>query len=102
MRRFRFLTVSLFLTVGLFLSCTDGTGPPSFEAARRQLGWEGLHLGVGADGTTVDVEDNYIYESIMNPNAKVRQGYGKNMPTYKGDLSDDEVTAIIEYIKSLK
>jgi len=33
MRRFRVASLSLLLTLGLFLSCTDGEGPVSFQAA---------------------------------------------------------------------
>ncbi len=54
------------------------------------------------DGSTVEVDDNYIRESIMDPQAKVREGYQPVMPTFKGILSDDEITYLIEYIKTLK
>lgn len=48
------------------------------------------------------VDENYIRESILEPQAKIVAGYSPAMPTYKGQLSDGEITAIIEYIKSLK
>jgi cytochrome c oxidase subunit 2 len=48
------------------------------------------------------VDDNYIRESILEPMAKIRQGYQGVMPTYKGRLKDEEITALIEYIKTLK
>jgi cytochrome c oxidase subunit 2 len=54
------------------------------------------------DGSTVAVDDNYIRESIMDPQAKVREGYQPVMPTFKGLLSDEEITYIIEYIKTLE
>lgn len=51
----------------------------------------------------VQVDDNYIRESIVNPNAKVVEGYPSGlMPTYKGLLKDREINALIEYIKTLK
>lgn len=50
----------------------------------------------------VPVDDNYIRESILEPMTKVREGFQGVMPTYKGRLKDKEITAIIEYIKSLK
>lgn len=56
---------------------------------------------VMADGETVLVEDNYIRESIEYPQRKIRQGYGREMPSFKGLLKDREITAIIEYIKHL-
>lgn len=55
-----------------------------------------------ADGSTVTVDENYIRESILNPNAKIVQGYGQVMPSYQGQLNDEQINAIIEYIKTLK
>ena len=48
------------------------------------------------------VDDNYIRESILEPQAKIVAGYQPVMSTYKGLLSDEEITALIEYMKSLK
>lgn len=53
-------------------------------------------------GDTITVDDNYIRESILEPQAKARAGYRKVMPTYQGQLKDEEISAIIEYIKTLK
>jgi cytochrome c oxidase subunit II len=53
-------------------------------------------------GENVTVDENYIRESIMEPMAKIRAGYKPVMPTYKGQLKDEEIAAIIAYIKSLK
>lgn len=52
-------------------------------------------------GEMVTADENYIRESILEPNAKVVAGYEAVMPTYQGRLSDPEISAIIEYIKSL-
>jgi cytochrome c oxidase subunit 2 len=54
-----------------------------------------------ADGTTVTVDENYIRESLLEPSAKVVKGFPPVMPTYKGTLRDDDITAIIAYIKTL-
>ncbi len=54
-------------------------------------------------GGDVKVDEDYIRESILNPNAKVVSGYPKGvMPAYAGQLSDDDIKAIIEFIKTLK
>lgn len=53
-------------------------------------------------GDTITVDANYIRESILEPQAKARAGYRKVMPTYQGQLKDEEISAIIEYIKTLK
>lgn len=54
-----------------------------------------------ASGETVAVDENYIRESILNPQAKIAAGYGPVMPSYQGQLSDDQISAIIEYIKTI-
>ncbi len=53
------------------------------------------------DGSTVIADEDYIRESIINPQAKVVKGYNPVMPTYAGRLKDKEIGYIIEYIKSL-
>lgn len=54
-----------------------------------------------ADGSQVSVDENYIRESILEPQAKVRAGYKPVMPTYQGQLKNEEIAALISYIKSL-
>ena len=55
-----------------------------------------------ADGTTVTVDENYLRESILQPGAQIVEGYDNVMPPYQGQLSDEQINAIIEYIKTLK
>ncbi len=55
-----------------------------------------------ADGKQVKVDDNYLRESLMQPNEKVVKGYQPVMPTYSGRLKEKQTNAIIDYIKSLK
>jgi cytochrome c oxidase subunit II len=54
-----------------------------------------------ADGTTIKVDENYLRESILQPLAKVRAGYKPVMPTYQGQLKNEEIDALIAFIKSL-
>lgn len=54
------------------------------------------------DGKTIVVDENYIRESILEPQAKIRAGYRPVMPTYRGQLKDEGISALIQYIKSLK
>jgi cytochrome c oxidase subunit 2 len=54
-----------------------------------------------ADGRTVQVDDSYLRESIVDPTAKVTAGYQPLMPTYQGQLSEEQLLRLIEYIKSL-
>ncbi|MDP7061426.1 MAG: cytochrome c oxidase subunit II [Planctomycetota bacterium] len=54
------------------------------------------------DGTKVAVDDNYIRESLLDPQAKVVEGYANvPMTSFAGQLDDDEISAIIAYLKSL-
>lgn len=54
------------------------------------------------NGKTVTADENYIRESILNPNAKIAAGFGPMMPSFQGQLNDDQIDAIIEYIKEQK
>lgn len=48
-------------------------------------------------------DEAYVRESILNPNAKIVKGFNPNvMPSFQGQLSEIELTALIEYIKGLK
>jgi len=55
------------------------------------------------DGSTVHVDENYVRESILKPNAKIVAGYANvQMPPFAGSFTDDQLEAVIAYIKSLK
>jgi len=55
-----------------------------------------------ADGSTYKADENYIKESILYPQAKAVQGYPPmGMPSYQGQLSDDDIHGIIEFIKTI-
>ena len=55
------------------------------------------------EGGNVTIDENYIRESIVNPNAKIVLGFPRNvMPVFAGQLSDPEIMGVIEFIKSLK
>jgi len=51
---------------------------------------------------TVTVDDEYIKRAIIDPNSEIVKGYPKGlMQSYKDALSDDDLSKIIEYMKSL-
>ena len=54
-----------------------------------------------ASGETVVADNAYIRESILNPTAKIVQGFAPIMPTFQGQVSEEQLLALIEYIKSL-
>jgi cytochrome c oxidase subunit II len=76
---------------------TDGTARigPSFK------GSFGTSQAL-TDGSSVEIEENYCRESILEPLKRVRAGFRPVMPSYKGQLKDPEIDAIIAYIKSLR
>jgi cytochrome c oxidase subunit 2 len=56
-----------------------------------------------ADGKikTVTADEDYIRESITYPDAKIVTGYAPLMPSYRNQLSEEQLFDLIEYIKSL-
>ena len=53
------------------------------------------------DGRTVIADENYVRESILEPAAKIVKGFKPVMPTFQGQLSDEQLNALVEYVKSL-
>jgi cytochrome c oxidase subunit 2 len=54
-------------------------------------------------GGTVLVDENYIRESLMNPNAKLVAGFpGGGMTPFAGQLSEEEIMGVIEFLKTVK
>jgi cytochrome c oxidase subunit 2 len=56
-----------------------------------------------ASGETVKFDENYVRESVLAPQSKARKGYetAAQMPSYQGRLKDDEISALIAFLKSL-
>ncbi len=74
----------------------DGTekagGGPSFKGSwgtQREL----------QDGTTVLMDENYIRESLLQPAAKIHKGFEPRMPTFQGQINDDDIRRVIAFIK---
>jgi len=55
-----------------------------------------------ADGSTLVADDNYIRESILQPNAKIVAGYVPVMPSFQGLVTEEQIVDLTAYIKSLK
>lgn len=57
----------------------------------------------GKEKREIKVDDAYIRRSIYNPNDDVVEGYSKGlMLSYQGQLSEDDVKLIIEYLKTIQ
>ena len=98
------------------------TPVPNGETLAREQGCLGCHTTDGReligptwkglfgkeekldDGTTVTVDDAYLRESILDPNAKIVATFvGDLMPgNFRDRLSDQQIEAIIEYIKTVR
>ncbi len=53
------------------------------------------------DGSVVTIDENYLRQSIIEPNTQVAAGFPAIMPSYAGSLDDRQIDAIIEYLKTL-
>jgi cytochrome c oxidase subunit 2 len=57
----------------------------------------------GGNEREITVDDAYIKKSIYEPNADVVKGFNKGlMQPYVGQLSEGDISQIIEYLKTLK
>jgi len=54
-----------------------------------------------SDNRVIIADDNYIRESILQPNAKIVSGFQPIMPTFQGVVSEEGLIQITEYIKHL-
>ena len=79
------------------ITCHGQRGPGLLDVynTRRTVVENGREQQVVAD-------ENYIRESILNPSTKIVRGFQPLMPTYAGQLSEEQVMDLIAYIKSLK
>jgi cytochrome c oxidase subunit 2 len=55
-----------------------------------------------ADGSQAVADEAYIRESILSPTAKVTAGFQPVMPTFQGLVTEEQLIALVEYVKSLK
>jgi cytochrome c oxidase subunit 2 len=103
-----------------WLSGTTGEEPPAVagEALFKQRGCVACHAlqsGVMGpslrglfgsrvrlqSGQTVIADESYIRESILNPKAKIVAGFQPIMPTFQGQIGEEQLHQLIAYIKSL-
>jgi len=52
-------------------------------------------------GQTVTVNDEYIRNSILNPTSQIAEGFQPIMPTFKGQVTEEQLISLVAYIKSL-
>ncbi|MEM9290910.1 MAG: cytochrome c oxidase subunit II [Acidobacteriota bacterium] len=54
-----------------------------------------------ADGSKIKRSDTYLREAILNPGAKIVAGFDALMPPYQGQLSEEQLLTLIQYIKTI-
>lgn len=57
--------------------------------------------GALEDGASYTADENYLYESIMEPQKKIVKGFAPLMPSFQGQLEEKQVNALITFIRSL-
>jgi cytochrome c oxidase subunit 2 len=115
-----FLIILLFGLLGLLVACGGADVSPATgqnlavlkgcvschsvdDTTKIAPPWQGLYgkqIELN-DGSFVTVDDNYLIESIKDPNAKIVKGFTRGaMPLIS--LTDEEISALVAYIKSVK
>jgi cytochrome c oxidase subunit 2 len=81
------------------LGCSGCHEPSSTIHAPDLRGLYGrtVHL---SDGTSVIADENYIRDSILEPHKQVAAGFEPVMPSFHGQVSEDQVIALIAFIQS--
>src|SRR6185295_6025654 len=64
------------------------------------LGVYGSNVAL-SNGPAVRADEGYLRESIMNPQAKIVTGFGPIMPSFQGQLSEEQLLQLVAYVKSL-
>jgi mono/diheme cytochrome c family protein len=84
----------------LCVSCHDVDGPRRTEAFGLPVrGLWGTHVAQ-TDGRTLLVDEQFIRESILEPHAMITSGCVPVMPRFKGQLSDQELKAMVLLYRS--
>src|SRR6202048_2754536 len=87
----------------LFASMGCNAGHSGSAAARGPslAGVYGSKLQL-TNGSQVLVNDAYLRDSILNPSQHITAGYAPIMPTYQGQISEDGLIDLVEYIKAIQ
>ncbi|CAH2600596.1 Cytochrome c oxidase polypeptide II [Rhodovastum atsumiense] len=54
-----------------------------------------------SDGSVVVADDRYIHDSILYPGAQVAAGYAPLMPSFAGQIIEEDLVKLVAYIRSL-
>jgi cytochrome c oxidase subunit II len=82
------------------LACHSTDGTPLIGPT-----WQGVYMHEVPleDGTTVIADEAYLYESIVDPGAKIVLGFANIMPAnIAEDMTEEQIAEVIEFIKTLE
>jgi cytochrome c oxidase subunit II len=82
------------------LGCSGCHGAQATVHAPRLEGLFGRPVQLH-DGRTVLADERFIRDAVLLPTQDVPAGYEANMPSYRGQIGEEELLEIIEYVKSL-
>ena len=82
------------------LRCDTCHGAEGGGRAPSLEGLFGSRVALEGGGQTV-ADEGYIRESILDPRHRVVMGFRPTMPTFQGQVSEEEVLEVISYIKTL-
>jgi cytochrome c oxidase subunit II len=54
-----------------------------------------------SNGPTLKADEAYLRESILNPQAKIVTGFGPIMPSFQGQVNEEQLLLLVAYVKSL-
>ena len=81
--------------------CSGCHDPPSTVHAPRLAGLYGRQVHL-QDGRTVVADEAYLRDSILQPGKEVVAGFASIMPSYQGQIGEDELLQLLAYLQSLK
>jgi cytochrome c oxidase subunit 2 len=54
-----------------------------------------------SDGSVVIADERYVRDSILDPKAQVAAGYAPVMPTFAGQIGEDDLAKLVAYVESI-
>lgn len=81
------------------VSCHGANGEGGRGATLAGLFGRQIQL---ANNQTIVADEVYLRESIINPQAKLVEGFGPIMPTFQGQVTEDQLMQLLAFIKSLQ
>jgi cytochrome c oxidase subunit 2 len=82
------------------LGCSGCHGAQAAVRAPKLEGLFGRPVQL-RDGRSVLADERFIRDAVLLPSENVPAGYESNMPSFRGQIGEEELLEIVEYVKSL-